>query len=204
MTVVDGPSARLVDDVRAGQLDLCVAYDVKDYRGCIRHELLRDPTVLVQRSRAGASKERTITLRGASRYPLALPSEQHAFRRLIAEHAARSGVELNVAFDSQSLPVVRELVETGSAAALLPFSAVARDAGHRRLSVRRLVEPDIVQTVWLYQADGRALSPIERELEEIIRQTLIAESRHAERHHMRGSGATRRKRSKPSAQRKAS
>lgn len=179
--VVDGPSARLVDEVRAGRIDFCVAYDVEDHRGCARRELLRDATVLVERRRAGMRNDATVTLKEAARRPLALPGVQHAFRRLVAEHAMRSKVALNVAFESESLPVVRELVEAGSAAALLPFSAVARDVGDRRLSVRRLVDPTITQTVWFYHAERRPLSPAEVELEKILKKILATESRAAKR-----------------------
>lgn len=205
VTVVDGPSARLVEEVREGRIDFCVAYDVADHRGCIRRELLRDATVLVERRKAGTRDDAaTVTLKEAARRPLALPVVEHAFRRLVAEHAARNNVALNVAFESQSLPVVRELVEAGSAAALLPFSAVARDVGDRRLSVRRLVEPAITQTVWLYHAERRPLAPAEIELEKILKRTLAAESREAKRRWLGASSVTRRRESKPPPRRKAS
>lgn len=202
--VVDAPSARLVDEVRAGRIDLCVAYDVEDHRGCARRELLRDATVLVERRKAGSPDDTTITLKEAARRPLALPGAEHAFRRLVAEHAARNEVTLNVAFESQSLPVVRELVEAGSAAALLPFSAVARDIGDRRLSVRRLVDPAITQTVWLYHAERRPLSPAEIELEKILKRTLAAESRDAKRRWLQASSPPRGRTAKSAPRRKAS
>ena len=204
VTVVDGPSARLVEEVRAGRIDFCVAYDVEDHRGCARRELLRDATVLVERRKAGARADTTITLKEAARRPLALPGVEHAFRRLVAEHAARNSIALNVAFESQSLPVVRELVEAGSAAALLPFSAVARDVGDRRLSVRRLVEPAITQTVWLYHAERRPLSPAEIELEQILKRTLAAESRDAKRRWLDTASSARGRASKSAPRRKAS
>ena len=204
VTIVDGPSARLVEEVRAGRIDFCVAYDVADHRGCARRELLRDATVLVERRKAGMRDDATITLKEAARRPLALPSVQHAFRRLVAEHAARNKVALNVAFEIESLPVLRELVEAGSAAALLPFSAVARDVGGRRLSVRRLVDPAITQTVWLYHAERRALSPDEIELEKILKRTLAAESRAAKRRWSSAISSARRRLSKPAPRRKAS
>lgn len=202
--VVDGPSARLVEEVRGGRIDFCVAYDVEDHRGCARRELLRDATVLVERRKPPACADTTITLNEAARRPLALPGVEHAFRRLVAEHAARNKVALNVAFESQSLPVVRELVEAGSAAALLPFSAVARDVGDRRLSVRRLIEPAITQTVWLYHAERRPLSPTEIELEKILKRTLATETREAKRRWLEGASSTRRRGSKPAPRRKAS
>lgn len=202
--VVDGPSARLVDEVRAGRIDFCVAYDVEDHRGCVRRELLRDATVLVERRKAGAGNDATITLAEAARRPLALPGVEHAFRRLVAERAARHRIALNVIFESQSLPIVRELVEAGSAAALLPFSAVARDVGDRRLSVRRLVDPAISQTVWLYHAERRPLSPTEIELEKILSRALAAESREAKRRWLRAGSSTRGRAPKPVPRRKAS
>lgn len=202
--VVDGPSARLVDEVRAGRLDFCVAYDVEDHRGCARRELLRDATVLVERRKPGMRGDATVTLKEAARRPLVLPGVEHAFRRLVAEHAARHRITLNVAFESLSLPVVHELVEAGSAASFLPFSAVARDVGDRRLSVRRLVDPAITQTVWLYHAERRPLSPTEIELEKILKRALTAESRAAKRRWLDSASAARGRGSKPAARRKAS
>ena len=202
--IIDAPSARLVEEVREGRIDFCVAYDVEDHRGCARRELLRDATVLVERRKPGMGDDATITLKEAARRPLALPVPQHAFRRLVAAHAARTGVALNVAFETQSLPVVRELVEAGSAAALLPFSAVARDVGDRRLSVRRLVDPAITQTVWLYHAERRSLSPAEIELEKILKRTLAAASRAAKRRWLGAIAAPRGRPAKTAPRRKAS
>lgn len=204
VTVVDGPSARLVEEVRAGHMDLCVAYDVDDHRGCARRELLRDPTVLVERRKPGMRDVATVAFNEAARRPLALPGVHHAFRRLVAEHAARNKVALNVAFEIESLPVLRELLEAGSAAALLPFSAVARDIGDRRLVVRRLVDPAIIQTVWLYHAERRVLSPAEIELEKILKRTLAAETRGSKRRWLRAVPVPRGRSAKSTPRRKAS
>ena len=58
---------------------------------------------------------------------------------VVAEHAARHKVALNVAFEIESLPVLRELVEAGSAAALLPCPWTYHALGDVVVDVEHLV-----------------------------------------------------------------
>jgi LysR family nitrogen assimilation transcriptional regulator len=189
LSIIDGPSAALIERVRAGEIDLCCVYgDDEPDRGD-RRVLFLDQTMFVRRRPARAKLGSTITLAEAARHPLALPAMPHRFRRLIEEGARQRGVVLDVAFESQALSVVRELIDQGRAAGLLPFAAVACDIDDDRLAVQRLVEPAITQQLFLCRTERRTISEPEPGVESMLRETLGAEIAAAQRKWLASFGA---------------
>jgi LysR family nitrogen assimilation transcriptional regulator len=181
LTIVDASSAALLERVRNGEIDLCCVYgDELSDRGD-RCALFLDETMFVRRRPARTRLGPTITLAEAARHPLALPALPHRFRRLIEEGARQHGVTLDVAFESQALPVVSELIDQGRAAGLLPFGAVACDIDNDRLAIQRLVEPAINQQLLLVRTERRTIAEPEPGIESLLRQTLGVEIAEAKR-----------------------
>lgn len=189
LTIVDGPSATLIERTQAGEIDLCCVYgddDVDRNDGC---ELFLDQTMFVRRRPAHGELAPTITLAEVAGHPLALPAMPHRFRRLVEEGAKQQGIVLDVAFESQALSVVYQLIDQGRAAGLLPFGAVACDIDDDRLAVQRLVEPTITQQLFLCRTERRTIAEPEPGIESMLREMLGAEIVKARQRWLAGFGA---------------
>jgi LysR family nitrogen assimilation transcriptional regulator len=177
VNLIDGPSDILIEQVRTGQIDLCCAHDVGRGRDFRFHQILRDDLVFARRRRGNgrAAAAGAISFAEVARHPLVLPAMPHGLRRQAEEQAAQQGLSLDIAFEVQSLPLIRELVNEGLAATVAPFWVFSRDAGDRRLDIRTVVEPEMPQTLWLFRPHRGQMSEAEMAIEAMVREILADE-----------------------------
>lgn len=80
---------------------------------------------------------------------MVMPASGHALRRLIDAAAVRSGAVLNVAVQTNSMPVQKQLVMAGHGWTVLPGVGIADDVAQGTLSAAPLCEPDVRRSIVL-------------------------------------------------------
>ena len=102
------------------------------------------------------------------RYPLIVPGSPHALRRLIDAAARSRGVELNIAYEVNSLPVLKTLVQSGEASAILSAGAVHRELADGTLRALKIVRPGVVRSVSLAASAVLDRTPARVQLTKLI------------------------------------
>lgn len=157
-------SSTLVEWVTSARLDLAVLYEVRSQDNLHVSPLLQEDLFLIQATGRGDG-EHSIALADLAPLPLILPSRSNGLRRVIQQAAMEAAVDLNVVSEIDSTTVIKQLVERGYGASILPYGAVWREVGDGRLSARLIAPPAIrallVLTTPLFQpvsAAARALA----------------------------------------------
>lgn len=134
-------SSALVEWVTTSRLDLAVLYEVRSQANLHISPLLEEDLFLIQPVAPGPADPDPVAFTDLAKEALILPGRSNGLRRVIQAAAARAGVELNVIGDLDSTTVIKQLVERGYAASVLPFGAVWREVGDGRLRARPIGPP---------------------------------------------------------------
>jgi LysR family transcriptional regulator, nitrogen assimilation regulatory protein len=142
LQIVDGMSGSVSEMLANGRLDLAILFRDADSAGISAHPLFdEDLHVLGSAVRRVGDDDSVCPLHALAHVPIVAPASEDALRLLIERTFDRAGVELNIVADIDSLSTMVEIAESGAACAILPASALARRHFHKRLTIRRIVEP---------------------------------------------------------------
>jgi LysR family nitrogen assimilation transcriptional regulator len=142
----------------SGRLDVAVLYNAPRTRHLQTERLLRETLFLVTAPSRPEAGDGGIELSALEGTPLILPSRPHGLRLLIDERAGDTGVVLNVDFEIDALPAIKELVEDGVGATILPFASVYREVRRGRLVAREIQRPALTRTLVLTTSSQRPLT----------------------------------------------
>jgi len=93
------------------------------------------------------SHQKRIRLTELAVLPLVLADRAHTPRRLLEEASVRAGIKLTVEQEIESVALLRSLVLQGACYTVAPYGIFAQELTSRSLSARRIVGPEIRQTV---------------------------------------------------------
>ncbi|MFW2333288.1 LysR family transcriptional regulator [Ilumatobacter sp.] len=157
LTLSVAPSAPLLDDLRAGQLDLVVCVDPPSVPAGIDVEPLRDEPIVVY------APEGTRVAKPATWGPWVLFPEGSHTRHRIVERLRESGAPVRVVADSHQPDVLREMVGLGLGWTVLPAASEGSD---------RLVRGPTLfdRTLVLARRSGAVTDPAADELAARIRR----------------------------------
>lgn len=142
----------------SGRLDVAVLYNAPRTRHLQTERLLRETLFLVTSPDRPEAGDSGIEFSSLTDTPLILPSRPHGLRLLIDERAGNTGAILNVAFEIDALPAIKELVEDGVGATILPFASVHREVRRGRLVAREIQRPALTRTLVLTTSSQRPLT----------------------------------------------
>ena len=132
------PSFLLIDALERQEIDLALAYCAPLRPGLIVESLLVEEIPLVVRADRAPAGD-TVSLAQALTFDLAMGGERDVGRRLLAEAAASHRLDCTVAFETQSIAGIRDLLRRGLAASVIPYGSVAQELDTGELVARRLV-----------------------------------------------------------------
>lgn len=168
--IVEGYSGHLLQWLKQGELDAAILYGPTP-SGVNATRLLDDELVLVGSGDQMPTGE-TLPFHELAQIPLVLPSQIHGLRIAIESVAAKSRLQLTIAFQSDSFQLMMELVESGRFCTVLPPSAVHRQVASGRLRTARITDPALKRQVYLAMQSGaqspRAVIEVERFLREEV------------------------------------
>jgi len=186
LAVVEGFSTHIAEWVATGRVDVGAVYD-PGQQPALETSPVRDEALCLispaaaKRRPGGARGSRTTPaparFADLPRYPLIVPERAHAFRRLLEEQAARSGLKLAVAWEMSSVQSILELVRAGHGHAVLTESAVAASGHARDYEARPLVEPRLAVTLCLAVSAHKPATPLRRQTMRLLRDLLTAQDR---------------------------
>ena len=128
----------------------------------------------VAKGRKAGGDADPLPLRELGRYPLIVPERVHTMRRLLETQAAFAGIKLDIAWEVSSIPSIIDLVRAGYGHAVLTASGVAALAGPGVLTMRTLVDPQIMTVLCVVSAGNKRPTALARLTKELL-ETLIGE-----------------------------
>jgi len=163
LSLLEGPSFFLADAIERQELDLALVYDIEPRPGLMLKAILEEELLFVTaKAPAGAP---TVALAEVLQSRLALGGRRDIGRRALARAAGVSVEALPVAYETQSMAAILELVLRGESCSVVPYGSVAREVGAGRLHVLRIGDVPIKATLYLARRadlrsrDGSDLPP---------------------------------------------
>ncbi|WP_119270970.1 LysR family transcriptional regulator [Taklimakanibacter deserti] len=135
-------SSSLSEWVEMGRLDLAILYDARRGRNLNAEPLLREPLFMVEASDRRRGSDGPIELAELSRRRLILPGPENGLRRVIDTAMANADLPLSVTLEIDSVAAIKQLLEMGDDATVLPYGAVHREVREGRLRARRINADD--------------------------------------------------------------
>jgi LysR family transcriptional regulator, nitrogen assimilation regulatory protein len=173
LAVVEGLSAHIAEWIATGRVDIGLLYSPEPQAALEAEPLRAEPLCLV--SRAGRSRQTTstpVTLAELAGIPLVIPERLHAIRRLLEAQAALAGIKLDIAWEISSVPAILALVRDGHGHAVLTREALANDGQAQPLVARPIVEPVLVNTLFLATSATKRVTPLQRSVLRWLREHL--------------------------------
>ncbi|MFF5254585.1 LysR substrate-binding domain-containing protein [Streptomyces leeuwenhoekii] len=132
-----------------GRLDLSLLYDLHGTASLTTRPLVSERLWAVAPPTERLPSGHPVPFAELARHPLVLPMPGHALRSLIDTAAARAGVSLTVAVQSDSMRVQKHLVLAGHGWTVLPGVGVTRDIADQKLRAAPLCRPVVRRSVVL-------------------------------------------------------
>lgn len=151
----------LSEMVMTGRLDMAIIYGSHPVKGIELQPLLTEELFLI--APAGLSlpggPDEPIHLGDLGDVDLLLPSRLHTLRQVVDDAFVGIGVTPNIRAEIESAETLRQAIETGIGATILPSALADFSRSARPPVLRRIVGPPLQATVSLCLATNRAHSP---------------------------------------------
>ncbi|MFF7476964.1 LysR substrate-binding domain-containing protein [Streptomyces sp. NPDC008092] len=177
ITAYSGHLQQWLDD---GDLDLSLLYNMDSTPSLNTRPLVRERLWVVAPASEGLRTHEPVPFSKAAARPLVLPASGHSLRVLIDAAAARADAGMNVAAQTNSMRVQKQLVQAGHGWTVLPGVGVADDIRDGTLSAAPLTEPDVWRSIVLATPrSGRTPPAVEAVAHELVQQirSAVAEGR---------------------------
>ncbi|MDP2620543.1 MAG: LysR substrate-binding domain-containing protein [Hyphomicrobiales bacterium] len=175
LRIAEGLSEVLVEWVASDRLDLAFTYNPSSTRGLLLEPLLTEDLFVIGPPDGITAGRDTVPFAALSKLPLVLPSAPYMLRHLVEEAANRSNIELQIYLEIDSVQTMKELAEHKVCYTVLPMGAVRSEVVDKRLAASRIVEPDLVRTLYVVHARRRPTSKAFAILNDLIRQQVKRE-----------------------------
>ncbi|MFK0114087.1 LysR family transcriptional regulator [Streptomyces sp. NPDC091217] len=172
ITAYSGHLQQWLDD---GDLDLSLLYNMDSTPSLNARPLVREHLWVVAPASAGLRADEPVPFAEAAAHPLVMPASGHSLRVLIDAGAARADVDMNVAAQTNSMRVQKQLVRAGHGWTVLPGVGIADDITDGTLSAAPLTEPDVWRSIVLATPrSGRTPPAVEAVAHELVQQIRSA------------------------------
>jgi DNA-binding transcriptional LysR family regulator len=179
LRLMTGYSGHLQQWLDAGDLDLTLLYNLDSGPSLNARPLVRERLWAVAPASAGLRADSPVAFAQVAARPLVMPAAGHALRTLIDAAAARSGATMEIAVQTNSLRVQKQLVLAGHGWTVLPGVGIAEDVANGSLSAAPLCEPDVQRSIVLgtprYGRVPPAVAVVARELVRRITEAVSQE-----------------------------
>lgn len=156
LSITEGLSEQLMEWVEKERIDVALTYNPSSASDDIVVERLVNETLFfIGPGALPAGRGAAIPLAEVLPHPLILPSRPHLLRVMVDDAARGIGVDPKVAYEVDSVALIREFVCGGFGHSIMPLGAVRRDVEEKRLYACRIVEPEIDRTLHLAYSHAR-------------------------------------------------
>jgi LysR family transcriptional regulator, nitrogen assimilation regulatory protein len=169
LSLVEERSVVLVDALERHEIDIALAYEVHERPGLLRVPLLDEETLFVSAVDAPAGKAMdSIEFAELARQPLVMPGPRDGVRQQVLATAKRLALPLDVMLDVSSVSMMKNMVASGDACAVMPYGNVIGDIEAGRIRGRRIVNPPLKRTLYLVRSFQRAAFKYETEVLDLV------------------------------------
>ena len=149
LNLVEGLSEEVMRWLDEGRIDLGFTYNPTAIKGIETRALLIEDLFYISSRDDGINGAEKIALAKLRNRPLILPSKPHGTRMLVERAAEERDIPIRISCEVDSVSTVRELVEAGIGATILPIGAVLDAVRGGRLQAVRVTRPRISRTLHL-------------------------------------------------------
>jgi LysR family nitrogen assimilation transcriptional regulator len=173
ISIVEGPSNLLVQQLRTGSLDMAAAFEARTDGELVARPVLRETLYLVAATGSKlAQKKGPVRLRQLRDVDLTMPGEGDVVRHIVTDMMRAHGMQARIAYPVSSMPAMIDVVAKSLACAVLPASAVAREVEEGKLITRRIIDPSLTRTLSIVQSAGLVATAELVQLGELMLSTL--------------------------------
>ena len=164
----------LIARLERGELDMALAYSVPE--GCrLPHEsILHEELKLIFAPGSEFDCDGPLEFHDLVKVPFVMPSERDYLRRTINEVLRRENLSLNIIYQVESMPAMKDLILRRKACGILPFGNVVREMEAGSLRARSIVNPSLTRTLYQIWPTGMALGKKEQLVSSVIQSLLPA------------------------------
>ena len=162
LSLTTGYSGHLLDWLKRGAIDCCIAYDPAPTDLVATKPVLDEALLLVGRGEDGLDQARPVPFADLARRALILPTPLHGLRRNLDAAAAHAGIALRARLEIDSLEATIDLVRAGFGQAVLPLAPLRDRVARGELSVAPLDDPSPQRRVVIAWSIDRPLVPAGR------------------------------------------
>lgn len=170
LRLVEGGAYTLLAALDARRIDMAVMVNPDARAGFALERLVTEPVYLVGSVSDDRIAARSIGMSRLESFPLATFERVSGPRKIFDHAAARSGISLNIAYELESLDVIKDFVRRGLAFALLPHSSIVDELKDRRFRAARLEDIGITRT--LVMREDRMEGPVSEAVARIVRDEI--------------------------------
>ena len=149
LNLVEGLSEEVMKWLDEGRIDLGFTYNPTAVKGIETKALLMEDLFYISPLDDDIDGAEKIALGKLRNRPMILPSRPHGTRMLVERAAEERDIPMHISCEVDSVATVRELVEAGIGATILPIGAVLDAVRSGRLHAVRISRPRISRTLHL-------------------------------------------------------
>jgi LysR family nitrogen assimilation transcriptional regulator len=168
LSISEGLSSQLQDQVIAGHLDMALLYNAAWSPELDCTCLLEEDFFLI--SLGQGVDDAPIKLRALASIPLIMPKRSHNIRVLLESRLAGLGMKPTIALEVDSVPAILDLVSHGHGSAVLSLNAVPVAARNGLFSCRPIVDPHLRTELMLATSTRRAVTLTQQTGARILRE----------------------------------
>ena len=173
LRVYESYSGQIEDWLASGRVE--VGFLNRFRAGKVRgaEKVLQSELMVVSPRGHAATRQGEIPFRALGELPLALPVRPTPLGSLLADLAARHGIQLNIVLEGSTATIIMDAVARSGLCTVLPRHYVQRHLQSRDFSAARIVKPVIAQTTWLAVGTQRPASIAARLVARLVREIML-------------------------------
>lgn len=172
LTAYSGHLQQWLDD---GDLDLSLLYNLTSTPSLNVSPLVREQLWILAAASEGLDPRQPMPLAQIAARPAVMPAPGHGLHALIMSAARRTDVDIDVAVQTNSMALQKQLVRSGLGWTILPAVAIGDAAADGPFSAAPVVEPEIWRSLVLgTPRTGRATPAAEAVAVELVGQIRTA------------------------------
>jgi LysR family nitrogen assimilation transcriptional regulator len=175
LRIAEGLSEVLVEWVASDRLDLAFTYNPSSTRGLLLEPLLTEDLFAIGPPDGITAGRGSMPFAELAKLPLVLPSQPYMLRYYVEDAANKNNIDLQIYLEVDSVQTMKELAERKVGYTVLPMGAVRTEIADNRLTASRIVEPDLVRTLYIVHARRRPTSKAFSILNDLIRRQVAHE-----------------------------
>ncbi len=175
--MVESLSGHLTTMLNARQLDLAIIFNAEAARRWSTEPLLEERLFLIAgKSFTPFPTDAQVSLEEIAGIPLAMPTNMHGLRALLAQAGRQLNITPNVTLEIDSLAILMDVVKAGLVATIQPGAALAR-LGNSEFKMAELTGHGLVRRNLLASLSDEELSPAGLAARVVMRDVALEQVR---------------------------